>query len=529
MTHTSVLVVGGGLSGLTTAVMLATRGIPCLLVERHAGVARHPRARSVNVRTMELMRSVGLEAPLVAAGDDRFADFSIVIAESVTGRVHRTLLQPGQFDTRAVSPAPHSAAGQDRVEAILKRTAEERGADVRYATELVDLRQDGEGWTAVIRDLGSGIEQTVAAPYVVAADGGCSSLRQRLGIRVSGHGTLSHNIGVVFESAAGLPTAGRGLALFYLQNPGFTGAYVTTDEPNRALISVEYDPRVQDVADFDEARCAALVRAAVGIDDLPVRILEIAPWEMATRVAERLVAGRMLLVGDAAHTMPPTGGLGGQTAMQDGFDVAWKLAMVLRGQAGPGLIETYEAERLPVARLTVALQTDNYVRRMRPDRADLLSSVPCDYVEVALGYRLRSAAISIEEPDDGELCEDPVSPSGRPGTRMPQTPLRRAGMPCTPWDLIGESFLLMAGPEGVAWPEAVERLGRAGDLPLRLMRLGEDLEDPDGRWADDFGVAPDGAVLIRPDGYVAWRARTGDPSDLRPALERALCRTLDGA
>ena len=127
---------------------------------------------------------------------------------------------------------------------------------------------------------------------------------------------------------------GRSLALYYLRNPDFTGAFINTTEPNRALISVEYDPAKEELADFDTARCIHLVRAAVGIADLEVKILEVSPWEMASRSAERYASGRVFLAGDAAHTMPPTGGLGGQTAMQDGYDLGWKLAMVLHGQAG---------------------------------------------------------------------------------------------------------------------------------------------------------------------------------------------------
>jgi aklavinone 12-hydroxylase len=166
----------------------------------------------------------------------------------------------------------------------------------------------------------------VRADYLVAADGNRSPTRERLGIAQHGAGSLSHNIGMVFEADLEQVMRGRSLTLYYLRNPDFTGAFINTTEPNRALISVEYDPAKEEPADFETARCINLVRAAVGIADLEVKILEVSPWEMASRSAERYASGRVFLAGDAAHTMPPTGGLGGQTAMQDGYDLGWKLA-----------------------------------------------------------------------------------------------------------------------------------------------------------------------------------------------------------
>src|SRR5262249_42951644 len=156
--------------------------------------------------------------------------------------------------------------------------------------------------------------------------------------------------------------------------------------------------------------------------------VEAMPWEMSSRVADRFRVGRVFLAGDAAHTMPPTGGLGGQTAIQDGYDLAWKLALVIGGHAGPGLLASYEAERKPIAELTVAAQTAAYAARMRPDRADLTASKETDYLGVAFGYRYRSQVIISEQPDDGAPTIDPLHPTGAPGTRAPHVALARAGI-----------------------------------------------------------------------------------------------------
>jgi aklavinone 12-hydroxylase len=479
---------------------------------------------------MELLRVAGLESDLMAEGGE-LKDFSIIIAESVTGRELRTILPRGSWDTTSLSPAQMSRAGQDRVEPILRRHAEALGADIRYSTELTTFEQDDGGVTATIRDLRTRVESRVRADYLVAADGNRSPVRERLGIGQHGVGSLSHNMAMVFEADLEQTLQGRSLALYYLQNPDFTGAFINTTEPDRALISVEYDPDKESPADFDTQRCIELVRAAMGIPDLEVKMLEVQPWEMASRSADRFVQGRVFLAGDAAHTMPPTGGLGGQTAIQDGYDLAWKLAMVLNAQAGPDLLTTYEPERQPVGEMTVALQTANYAERMRPDRKDLQTpGAETDYLKVAFGYRYRSAAILQDTPDDGVLTENPDQPSGRAGTRGANVVFKHKGKDVSSLDLIGRDFVLLTGPEGAPWARAGTALAYNCGIPLSIYRVGADLLDIDSKWAKRYGVTAAGAVLLRPDGYIAWRARTVTSSaatTLREALARVMFRSAD--
>ncbi len=544
-----VLIVGSGLAGLTAAVMLAWRGIPPLLVERHVGTSKNPRARGVNFRSMELLRVAGLEPDLVAAGGQSFEDFSITIAESVTGRQIHTILPrggggtSGAFDTSALSPALPCAAGQERVEPILRRHAEALGAELRYATELVSFEQDAAGVSAVIRDRASGAQQIVRTDYLVAADGHRSPIRERLGIGVHGYGTLSHNVAVVFEGDIDSLIGQRHFALYYLRNPRFTGVFVNTDDPNRAVAGIEYDPTLQPPQDFDEQRCLALVRDVLGVPDFAARILEIQTFEFSARVANQLARDRVFLIGDAAHTMPPTGGLGGQAAIQDGYDIAWKLAMVLRGDAGPTLLDTYAAERQPVAEMTVARQLANFTERMRPDLADAARhsmtlpgvTLP-DYMGVALGYRCRSPAILTEVPDDGELAENPFTPSGRPGTRAPHVLFTYRGRTVSSIDLIGQGLVLLCGREGSAWARAAAQLATASGIPLSVYRIGAELRDPEGTSFSRFAVSPSGAVLLRPDGLIAWRAlavgaeRQSERTPcaiLEQVLAQALCRPIE--
>jgi aklavinone 12-hydroxylase len=227
--------------------------------------------------------------------------------------------------------------------------------------------------------------------------------------------------------------------------------------------------------------------------------------------------------------MPPTGGLGGQTAIQDGYDVAWKLALVVDGHADAALLATYETERKPVAELTVTRQTANYIERMRPDRTDLSSSkIDVDIVHVAMGYRYRSPAILLEEPDDGALTEDPYLPTGRPGTRAPHVVLERHGNPLSILDLIGPTFLMLAGPDGDAWARSAAEVSENIHVPVVVYRIGHDLIDKENQWTSRYGVSPSGCVLLRPDGYIAWRSRgpqNSQETTLEDVFNRVSCRT----
>jgi putative polyketide hydroxylase len=199
---------------------------------------------------------------------------------------------------------------------------------------------------------------------------------------------------------------------------------------------------------------------------------------------------------------------------------------VLRGGAGAGLLDTYAAERQPVAELTVSRQTANYVERARPDRTDLArpGDEP-DWLSVAMGYRYRSAAVQYESPDDGKPTENPLRPSGRPGARLAHVALTQEGGPLSTLDLVGDGLLLLAGPDGAPWAEAARR------LKLRAVRFGADVAGDASAFLERTGIGADGALLVRPDGFIAWRAKraTLDPvSALEDALARAFCRAQRG-
>ena len=519
-----VLVVGGGLAGLSAAVLLGWRGISCLLVERRSSVAAQPRARGVNLRSMELLRAVpGLEAELAAAGRAGTDDFTMVVAESVMGREFHRMVVPGYGDPKSLSPAAICTAGQDRVEPILLRYAKAHGAEVRFGTELLDFEQDGRGVRAVLRDVRTGEQTAIIANYMIAADGNRSAVRQKLGIGVHGHGTLSHNMSILFEADLSAVLRGRGFVHYQIRGPEFAGVFVSTDDPNLGQVAVEYDNSLETAADYPPERAARMVRTALGLPELEVAVRDVMPWQRSSQMADRMAEGRVFLAGDAAHSIPPNGGLGGQAAIQDASDIAWKIAFVLNGQAGPRLLETYAMERYPVTERTLERQTTVYLDRTRGRGGPPRDGIDAGYLEVAMGYRYRSVAVLDDVPDDDRLDEDPREPSGRPGTRLPHATFEFAGNMISSLDLAGRGFALLAGPDGGGWTDAAGAPG----IGLPAYRLGGDLLGDLPGFMAWTGLSPQGALLIRPDGFIAWRVRGAerDPETvLRSVLNRVLFR-----
>nr|WP_294524858.1 FAD-dependent monooxygenase [uncultured Rhodopila sp.] len=525
-----VLIVGGGLAGLSAALLLAWRGVACLLVERRASTSSHPRARGVNLRSLELLRAIpGLEAELAAAGRPGTENFTLVVAESVTGREFHRMVTPGYIDPHALSPAAICTAGQDRIEPILLRYARDYGAEICFATELVDFADDERGVHALLRDIDTGKQAAIVADYLIAADGNRSPVRHRLGIGVHGHGTMSHNMSILFEADLGAVLRGRGFVHYQIQGPAFSGIFVSTDDPNVGQVAVEYDPALETTFDFPPERTAGLVRAALGVAELEVEVREVMPWQRSSQMADRMAEGRVFLVGDAAHTMPPNGGLGGQTAIQDAADIAWKLAFVLKDQAGPGLLDTYAIERHPVAERTVDRQTTVYLDRVRQRGAPQAGGMDASYLEAAMGYRYRSFAILDDAPEDHRLAEDPRQPSGRPGTRLPHAVVTVGDRVISTLDLAGAGFCLLAGPDGADWADAAATVAAQCGIEMAAYRAGADFAGDVPDFLARTGLGRDGALLIRPDGFIAWRGRTPGQDAakiLRTALGRALFRDI---
>jgi 2-polyprenyl-6-methoxyphenol hydroxylase-like FAD-dependent oxidoreductase len=531
-----ILIVGGSLVGLSTSLFLASHGVPHLVVERHRGTSIHPRAAFVTQRTVELFRGVGIEDEVIAAARREFVQNGAIVAvDSLSGKELQWFFRNINEGVEELSPSPRIFVTQIGLEPVLREHAAALGARMRYSTEVVSLDPKDDGVTAVVRDRDTGEEEVVRAGYVVAADGAHSPVRKQLGIGMQGHGAFSDSITIYFRADVRELLGERNLSVIYVVNPRLQGFFRFSFDGQSGFLVVnsavdDNGKRTTTVgATATEADCVRYVREALGAPDLPVQIEDVQRWSAAAEWAQRLRAGRVMLAGDAAHVMPPTGGYGGNTGVQDAHNLAWKLAYVLDGRAGEGLLDTYEQERLPAARLAVEQAYTRYVTRLDPSLGtDGLEPV-IDDAAIDLGYRYRSDSITPQAGQAGPHWEDPHTPSGRAGIRAPHAKVERDGVTMSTLDLLRRDFLLFTGVQGAPWAQAAAQAAKRLGVGIDVYRLGGDLHDPGGAMAAAYGLEPAGAVLVRPDGFVAWRtteaAAAGDQA-VGQALARALCRTL---
>jgi putative polyketide hydroxylase len=537
--QTPVLIVGGGLVGLSAAVFLAWHGLRPLLVERRADTSPMIRARAVNPRTMELLAQVGLADRIAGARSPIAGNDQIISAASLASE-QAQVQDTGWLAGRELSQQDWALIDQDALEPILRARASELGADIRFGVELVSLDNGEDAVNAVIED-GEGPPRIVRADYLVAADGHRSPIRALLGIGREGAGTLSHVLNIRFRADLSPALRGRPVLLARINNDTLQGVLMPVDNKDEWTLGVGVSPDADTRASAPTpARCRGLIRAAVGLPELEPELLDATPlpWDIAALCAERFTQGRVFLAGDAAHVMPPTGAFGASTGIQDAHNLAWKLAAVLHGHAGPELLASYDAERRPVAELTVR-ETSRMVQRA----TSAVAPAPIDAVTLYFGYRYRSAAVLGDEPTTAQTApvEDPREPTGTPGVRAPHVPLARSGEVTGPHSLFGRSWVLLAGPDGDGWLDAGRTVAHRFQLGLDRYLIVHDaaaaeqsdrLVDTTGRFYDAYGVGPAGAVLVRPDGFVGWRSSTlpAHPEDaLSAALAKLMCREVPAA
>ncbi|MEU9237022.1 FAD-dependent oxidoreductase [Streptomyces subrutilus] len=513
-----VLIVGGSLVGLCTSLFLGRHGIRHMLVEKHAGTSMHPRGRGINVRTMELFRVAGVEDRIREAASVLADNHGILQGGSLTGEDQEWLFQeidPGGALAR-FSPSAWCLCSQNDIEPVLMSVTPALGADLRFSTELLSFETDDTGVTAVVKNRETGEHSTVRADYLVAADGPRSPVREQLGIGQTGHGDLFHNVSITFRSRGLAEVVGdRRFIVCYLTKPDADGALLPVDNEERWVFHAPWHPdRGETLEDFTDERCVEHIRRAVGAPDLDVEITGKAPWHAAERVAERYGAGRVFLAGDSAHEMSPTGAFGSNTGIQDAHNLAWKLAAVLNGAAGHRLLQSYEAERLPVARATSERASARSAEHSHPGYEPEPApgprggGRPGGVLTVAMGYRYAVGAVLGGDP------EQPVVPermrlSGDPGTRAPHMWLHGTGGRQSTVDLYERSFVLLSS-EGTPWRAAARSVAARMGLGLDAYAIGTspeaDLAPEEGAdWAEVHGTTKTGAVLVRPDGFVAWR------------------------
>lgn len=492
-----MLIVGAGAGGLATSALLAKHGVRSLLVEKRREVFLYPKARNLSFRSLEILRGLGLGEQVHAVADHVS---EMVVKPALNSPEERLAIDVGALFAGLDELSPEPAAQycpQSRLEPLLLAETRRRGSEVRYGTELCSLELRDDGVTAVL-DGG----ETVRAEYLVAADGVHSPIRKRLGINTSGHGVLPMYVVFVYFRAPWrklVPRLGDGDAV-QVKNAEVDGIFLVAEGDLGMFITTALQ--------FAPERCRQLLTKAFG-ETMDIDIIEVATWQPYEQVADQFRCGRVFLAGDSAHTMPPFKAGGANTAIQSAHNLAWKLAAVLQGTAGPALLDTYQDERHPVGRFAARQSLTGPTAALLPmgdDAPRLPADEECPMFNLLIGYRYRSAAVLGDEPAGllaGEL-------RAQPGTRVPHVWVRDG---VSTLDLLGPGFTVLTADE--RWCDAAKSL----PIPARLVRGGE--------WASVTRLAPEGALLVRPDDFVGWRAKElpEDPEiALREALSAILCR-----
>ncbi len=596
--ETDVLVVGGGGCGLNLSIFLADLGVNFVTVERSEHLAQLPKAHYLNQRTMEILRQhqyaddvYALGTPphnmsramwLTTLGGDGPYDRKVIHEMDGiggTGESQRAIYERDSACRSANLPLIRS-------EPIFKHHADARApGQIRFGHELTSFEQDATGVTATITSLASGETKQIRAKYLVGADGG-RTVGRALGNKMVGPSGLAKNVTVHFSADLSNVILDDRVMLHFLihptrRGPLASGALVPAggDDAKWGRHSKEwifhFMVAPDDPSKFDEAMVTEQIRELTKLPDLQMNIHKISHWMIEAVLAEKYRFGRVLMAGDAVHRHPPASGLGLNTGIQDAHNLAWKLAMVTRGQAGDALLDTYETERRPVGSCNVAWALSSYWNHMlsaasifaihpanvyemvgQPDEdneiAGLFANSPDGRMrrarmqevfnthkvemfdhDIELGFVYEKGALV---PDGTPAPErDPwgskYQPTTRPGHRLPHAWLETDGRRVSTHDLLdtSASFVLIANAEGTQWCDAAQRVGAALDINLKTVRVAHDGDalDTDRNWQELSGVGEEGAVLVRPDGFVAWRSAgvSADPvAELDAAMRQIIHR-----
>ena len=577
--ETDVLVVGSGPAGLTTAVGLASHGVDHIVITKYQWTANTPRAHITNQGSMEIFRDFGVEADVLEKAVPHELMGDTVFCTSLTGeeigRIRTWGVHPERHaDYTMASPTQKCDIPQNLLEPILLNRAAKLGSKVRFNTEFISFVQDADGVTTTVQDRVSGEQYTIRSKYLVGADGGRSKVAEQAGLPMEGQMDIAGSMNIVFKADLSQYVAHRPSVLYWVLQPGSTiggiglGLVRMVRTWDEWLIVWGYDISQPAPVVTDEM-AISLVRNLVGAPELEVEITSTSVWGNNKMYATEMNNGRVYCMGDATHRHPPSNGLGSNTSVQDAFNLAWKLAYVLQGKAGKGLLDSYTQERSPIAKqivlranksieefggilqaLGILDTNDPKVMQTRIDarrdntpegakrRAELKTALELKDYEfnahgVELGQRYASNAVLKDGTPEPALTHDPelyYHPTTWPGARLPHAWLGRDGFKISTKDLAGHGkFALFTGISGEKWAAAAREVAAELGIEISAHVIGPGREYTDiyEDWTRLREVGEDGCVLVRPDQFIAWRSTslTANPkSDLLAALKSVLSR-----
>ncbi|MEU5264405.1 FAD-dependent monooxygenase [Amycolatopsis sp. NPDC021455] len=577
---TDVLVIGSGPAGASAALFLATYGVDHLVITKYRWTANTPRAHITNQRTVEILRDMGIEEDVKAQGTPAALMGDTVFCTSLAGdeigRVRTWGTHPARkADYTLASPSENCDLPQTLLEPILIGHAAERGSRIRFDTEYLSLEQDDDGVTVTVRDRLSGQTYPIRAKYVIGADGGRSQVARDIELPFEGQMDLAGSMNIVFHADLTKYVEHRPSVLYWVLQPGSDiggigmGLVRMVRPWDEWLVVWGYDIS-QPPPQVDDAMATKIVHDLVGDDTIPVTIRSTSLWGNNKMYATKYRTGRVFCAGDAVHRHPPSNGLGSNTSIQDSYNLAWKLAAVLSGQAGEGLLDSYDAERAPVGK-QIVLRANKSIEEFGPifdalgftttgdpaeqianmraraedtpeaaaQRAALREALELKDYEfnahgVELGQRYVSGAVVGDDTPEPEFTRDPelyYHPTTWPGARLPHCWLGHGGHRVSTHDITGKGrFALLTGISGQAWAEAAIGAARSlgVDIDVHVIGPGREYTDVYDDWSRLREVTESGCVLVRPDAHVGWRA-CELPADPEKDLTEALARLLDRA
>jgi 2-polyprenyl-6-methoxyphenol hydroxylase-like FAD-dependent oxidoreductase len=513
-----VLIVGAGPVGLTLALDLGTRGVRCLLVEKNETSIQLPKMERCNARTMEIYRRLGVAERIRDAGLPREAPMDVFLADSMASDAIVHLPYPSVADAKKEIAThndgrplePYQLISQYTLEPLLRSfLAEKPGVDVRFGCELVAFRQDDDGVTATLRTT-NGVEEEVRAAYLVGCDGGASTVRKQLGIKLSGEGSIRRMRQALYHVPGLYERIPMGRGRHYHITQPFFPFIILQDSTKHWTMHCQAE---------SDAEMLTIFRRALGELDaeVDVEMLSVNEWTQHLLCADRYRDGRVFIAGDAAHLVIPTGGLGMNTGVGDATDLAWKLAGTLAGWGGPGLLDAYETERRQIGlrnvRASGSAMRGRFEGWRKADtreemgrRFDVEQRKVTEILGIEAGYRYVDSPLVWSEAGEGP---DPDSlqyvPTTWPGTRLPHVWLEDGS---ALQDRIGYGYTLLRLGGTRADTSAIEGALRATGAPLYV------LDVPDARARELYGYD---LLLVRPDLHVVWRGNAAPPDAERLA------------